>query len=123
MNGRELLAGALTATLPDLQVVADARQLDGVRKPGAVVLWTGVRRRLELQGMTMLSDEVTCWVLTAASKPTEVEDDLDGLLLDVLQVIEAQPELSWTAAERGVLSDTFDGWRIVCTCAYLLTTD
>lgn len=121
-NGRELLTDALTAPgLPAWQVVSDPRQLDGVRQPGAVVLWTGVRRRLELQSLTMLSDELNVWCLTPTNKPEAIEPGLDALLLDVLQVIEGQPELSWDTAERGVLADTYDGWRVVVTCAYVLT--
>ena len=118
MNGRQLLAEALKQQMAGHQIVSDARQLDSVRSPGAVVVWTQLRKRAVLNGFTMLTDDVVVWVLTPATKPEEIEDSLDGLLLEVLEVLESLPQFTWDQAERGVLSDKFDGFRITAECAY-----
>lgn len=121
MNGRQILADALRTKLVNWQVVSDARQIDSVRRPGAAVVWTQTRKRMELNGFAMLTDEVVVWVLTAATKPEEIENDLDSLLLDVLEVLEGLPEFTWSEAERGVLVEKFDGWRLPVACAYKIS--
>lgn len=117
-NGRTILAAALREQLTGWQVVSDARQLDSVRNPGAAVVWTQMRKRMELNGFEMLTDEVVVWILTAATKPEDIESSLDVLLLEALEVLEGLPEFSWDQAERGVLSEKFDGWRLSVACAY-----
>lgn len=119
-NGRSILAAAFREQLTGWQVVSDARQLDSVRNPGAAVVWTQRRKRAVLNGFEMLTDEVVIWVLTSATKPEEIESSLDGLLLEALEVLEGLPEFTWDQAERGVLSERFDGWRLTCLCAYKL---
>lgn len=118
MTGRKLLAGALAAALPAWQIVSDARALDGVRKPGAAVLWTAKRTRPDKLSLDLLQDEIVLWVLTAADRPADIEDDLDTLLEAVMHALEPLPWAAWTDAERGTLDETFPGWRITVSCAY-----
>jgi hypothetical protein len=117
MSGRTALAETLTAGLPNWLILSDARQLDRVPKPGACVLWTAKRHRLELNGFNYTRDEVELWVLTATDKPADIEDDLDQQFEQVVQVIEAAPAFAWTEAARGVLADKFHGWQITVICA------
>lgn len=116
-TGRTVLARALRHGLgPDMQIVSDARAVDSVKQPGACVLWTSRRIRQDLNGFEQIQDEVTLWVLTATDAPSKLEDSLDTLLLQVLWVIESQNAFTWTEAERGVLADKFDGWRLTIQC-------
>lgn len=121
MTGRSLLAGELAAALPGWLIVSDARQIDTVPNPGACVLWTARRSRPAKLGLDWLLDELTLWVLTPATKPARIEDDLDELLQQVMEALEPLQAFAWTDAERGVLADKFDGWRLTVTCTYQIT--
>ena len=123
MSGRKLLAEALAAALPAWQVLSHTGQLDTVKQPGAAVLWTQNRRKAATLGLDWFVDQVELWVLTATSKPDLIEDDLDALLLDVMEALERLDSFTWDAAERGVLADTFDGYRLTITCIFQLTTE
>jgi hypothetical protein len=121
VSGRTILAQALRAGLPGWQIVADARALDPIRRPGAAVLWTASRRKAPALGLDWFADELTLWVLTATDKPEQLEDDLDGLLLQLLEVLEPLTAFAWEQADRGVLADKFEGWRLTVTCCFQLT--
>lgn len=123
MSGRKLLAEALSAALPTWQIVAHARALDGVRPPAGIVLWTTKRTKAPALGLDWFADELTLWALTASDNPKLLEDDLDARLLDVMAALEPLTDFAWTAAERGVLADTYDGWRLTLTCLWHPTTD
>lgn len=123
MSGRKLLADALRAALPAWQIVSDARALDGVRKPGAAVLWTARRTRPDKLTLDLLMDEITLWVLTASDRPADIEDDLDGLLGDVMRALEPLEWCAWTEATRGTLDETFPGWQLTVSCAYRIEGD
>lgn len=121
MTGRKLLADALAVALPAWQIVSDARVLDGVRKPAAVVLWTARRMRPDKLTLDFVTDELTLWVLTAADRPADIEDDLDARLGDVMQALEQLPWCAWTEATRGTLDEHFPGWQLTVSCAYRIT--
>ncbi|MFT3832877.1 MAG: hypothetical protein QM711_06090 [Micropruina sp.] len=118
MSGRKLLADALRAALPTWQVLSHTGQLDSVRQPGAVVLWTSRRTRAPKLGLDWFADEVELWVLTATDKPALIEDDLDALLLAVMQALEPLGSFAWETAERAVLADVYDGYRMTITCMW-----
>lgn len=118
MSGRQILAQALGGALPGWQIVADARALDGVRKPGAIVLFPITRKRPDLARLSLLQDELGLWVLTAADKPSVIEDDLDDLLEAVIGALEPLDAFVWTEATRGVLDETWHGWRLTVICNY-----
>lgn len=123
MSGRTVLRDALTAGLTGWQVVSDPRALDSVRKPGAVVLGTNKRTRTPTLGLGWFTEELTLWVLTATTRPDQIEDDLDALLLQVLQVLEPLDSVRWDVAERLVLADTYDGYKITITTLVQLVDD
>ncbi len=118
MTGRVLLAQALGAALEGWQIVADARVLDSVKRPGACVLWTSKRQRLSDKGTGWYLDEVTLWVLTATDKPDQLEDDLDALLMAATEALEPLDAFHWESAERGNLNDRFDGYRLTVSCVF-----
>lgn len=118
ITGRNILTTALKAELERWTVVSDPRQIDTVTRPGAIVLWTGKRKRSELNGFEIIADELVLWVLTATTKPDAIEDDLDSQLHAVLEVIEGLDGFTWTEAERAVLADKFEGWSLTVQCNY-----
>lgn len=122
-SGRALLAQQLRDALPAWQIVSDTRQLDGVRRPGAILLWTQSRRKAPALGLDWFTDEVTLQVLTAADKPDRIEDDLDELLFQVMAALEPLDAFAWDLAERVAVADTWHGWQLTITCIYQLTTD
>ena len=122
MSGRSELATALKAALPAWQIVADARELDIVRKPGACVLWTSRRTRPRKLGTDILQDDVSLWVLSAADA-AHLEDDLDQLTEQVMAALEPLEAFSWETAERGQLAEKFDGWKFTITCLNTITTE
>lgn len=117
-SGRQMLATALATALPSWMILSDARQLDRLELPGACVLWTQRRTRPEKLSLDLLQDEVTLWVITATDSPALIEDTLDDMLDDVLQALAPLQPFHWSDAERGVLADTFQGWRLTVTCLY-----
>ena len=121
MTGRAHLAAALADGLGDWQIVSDARALDSVRRPGAAVLWTSKRQQLTDRGTGWYQDEVTLWILTAATKPADIEDDLDALLFAATQALEPLDAFHWETAERGVLAEKFDGYRLTVVCIFHLS--
>ena len=123
MSGRQLLKAALEAALPGWQIVADARALDSIRKPGAAVLWTARRTRPAKLNLDVVTDEVTLWILTATDKPADVEDDLDDLFTAVTAALEPLDWCIWTDAERGTLADRYEGWRLTITCLYNISQE
>lgn len=120
-SGRTLLAAALEAALPTWQIVTDTRQLDSVRRPGAVLLWTQTRKRAPALALDWFADEITLQVLTAAEKPAAIEDDLDYLLLAVMEALEPLDAFTWETAERVTVADTWHGWELTVTCIFQLT--
>jgi hypothetical protein len=123
MSARKALRDALSAALEGWQLVSDPRSLDSVRKPGAVVLGTNKRTRVPALGLGWFTEELTLWVLTATTKPELIEDDLDGLLLQVLEVLEPLEWASWDTADRMVLADAYDGYKLTVTTNVQLTDD
>ena len=120
-SGRAYLAGVLKDTLPDWQIVSDPRALDSIRKPGAIVL--GTSKITRAAGSAILGAELVLWVLTAADRPALIEDDLDDLLKTVCDVLEPLDAFNWTEAERMVLADVYDGYKVTLTCAYKIENE
>lgn len=123
MSARTALRDALVAGLSGWQVVSDPRVLDVVRKPGAVVLGTQKLQKVPALGLGWFTCDLTLWVLTAATKPDAIEDDLDGLLLTVLAVLEPLEWATWDTAERLVLADAFDGYKLTVTATVQLVEE
>lgn len=123
MSARTALRQALAAGLSGWQIVADPRALDSVRRPGAIVLAPVKRAKLPAFGLGWFTEELMLWVLTAATKPEEIEDDLDACLLAVLEVLEPLDWAGWDTAERLVLADTYDGYKLTLNATIRLVAD
>lgn len=117
LTGESVLSSVVQPPLA-WQIVSDARQLDSVRKPGAIVLWTQTRRKAPALGLSWFADEVTLQVLTAADKPDVIEDDLDDLLWQVQQALEPLTAFAWETADRVAVQDAFHGWQMTITCCW-----
>lgn len=122
-TGRKLLAEALKVALPGWQIIADPREIDTVRKPGAVLLYTAKRTRPAKLGLDWLTDEIELFVITATDKPELIEDDLDGLLLQVMEALEPLEGFGWTEATRETLADRFHTWKLPITCGFKITRE
>jgi len=118
VSARAALEEALKAGLLGWQVVS-GRQLDVVRKPGAVLLAPVKKARVPALGLGWFTETVALWVLTASEGPA-VEDDLDALLLEVLEVLEPLEWATWDEAERLVLEDTFHGYKLTISATVQL---
>lgn len=123
MTGRAQLHQALAAALPGWLIVSDSRAIDGLRAAGNIVLWSARVARPEKLGLDVLQNELTLWVLTGLDDPTKTEDNLDHLLTQVFEALEPLAAFSWSEAERGVLAEKFDGWRIPITSLTTITTE
>ena len=117
------MAEALRAALPTWQIVSDPREIDSVRKPGALILFTAKRTRLAKLGLDWLTDDIELYVVTAADKVELIEDDLDNLVAQVMNALEPLDAFSWTEATRETLLDRFNTWKLPITCVYKLDTD
>lgn len=120
-SARTVLAQALDAGLPESYTDAAGRtlayRLTGYQRAldrvdaRTVLVW---QDQLTPQGIG--SDRamvtLTVWVLTPHQDGPDVDDDLDAALLDVLAVLHGRRDLVWTVAERGVLADTWHGYKI-----------
>lgn len=123
MTGRTILAQALATALPGWQILAGARQLDTVRRPGAIVLWSTRRTKAPALGLHWFADELMLQVVTAADHPDHIEDDLDQLLAQVMAALEPLDSFAWDNAERVTLGDTHHAWQLTITCLYQLTQE
>lgn len=121
-SGRKILAERLNAGLPTRWlVISTARGLDAITRP-TVILWTSKRKRNGQLTLSLLQDEIELWVFDPTESPELIEDALDDRLLEVIEVLEQNPEFAWEEAERGTLTlderTRFSGWKIPLTCIY-----
>lgn len=108
---RRALTAALKAALPKWQVTGYPHEFDRITKP-TVMVWTDSLEPASQVGRNRIVATLSLWVLTPVVKPGLADDELEELLLDVLAVLHEQTWLDWTGAERGVLQDTINGYRL-----------
>lgn len=118
---RLTVAATFQSAQPDWNVIAEARTPDGVLKD-TVVVWTEKLARTAYKGGEFVVSTVEVWLLPIA-EPKNLEDRADKLLTAALEVIEANPELSWSEATRGSLDGAWHGWHIILTVAHQLTKE
>lgn len=114
MNIRTTLATALAAALPGYRVIGYSTSLDAVTRP-TIMLWTSLIERFDAFGHDRLKVTVETWVVVGSEDPEKANDAADEALVDVLGVVQSIPLIEWTSAERGVLFDSFHGYRITAT--------
>ncbi len=115
MTGRQIIGAAIRAAQPDWNVIDTARRLDAISRPTAVV-WPVTMTRVDVQGLEWLRTTLDVWIVTPPSTPpATLEAALEGLALDLLDVLDTTPSIAWDTAERGVLDDAFHGWKVTAT--------
>ena len=111
MSARTDLADALRTALPAGWRVIASDVAGTVGKPTVLVYRAEVTHR----GEGGLRDN-TLTVVVVGPKQIDPDDDLDGYLDDVLDVLDATPlPVAWTTAERSVYDDTFPAYKITTT--------
>lgn len=118
MTGRQIIGAAIRASRPDWNVVETARRLDAISRPTAIV-WPTTMTRVEQHGVDWLQTSLEVWIVTSpTTTPATLETVLEDLAVQLLDVLEAAPEVSWDTAERGVLDETFHGWKVTATTVH-----
>lgn len=118
MSGRELVAAAIGAARPDWNVIATARKIDATSRP-TVIVWPTTITRIEQHGVNWLQTSLEVWVITSTGTPTDkLESALEQLVVQLLEVLEPLHEIAWDTAERGVLDETFHGWKVTVTTVH-----
>lgn len=112
MSVRLEVAAALRTDLPDFLVIGYPRTPDAVTRPTVAVWQTVVRPvgdRWEV--------ELDLWVLTGQEDPATADDVLDDALDAVIDALTKMPGLTWDQAERLVLDDKYQGYKITLRAA------
>lgn len=114
-SARQQLAATLATGLgKGWRVVGYPTELDAVTRP-TVMVWTESLEPAEQIGRDRLRVTLSLWVLSSSQNPATADDDLDARLVDVIAVLHPLAWIAWTSAERGVLADTYHGYRITAT--------
>lgn len=122
MNVRSSLAAALAAALPATYLVRGyPYEPDAVTRP-TVMLWQSLIERLPQLELDRLVVTVELWVLVATEDPAKADDALDDAVSDVLQALHPIGWINWSTAERGVLLDRFNGYRITAQAVAKIET-
>lgn len=111
-SARAQLARDLTAGLPAGWTVRGYPDTpDHLTRP-TVMVWTADLEPAPAVGRGRLVTNLDVWVLTPRQDPATADDLLDTHLVEVIGVLHNLPWIDWTRAERGVLADTYHGYRI-----------
>jgi hypothetical protein len=118
MSARTELAQLLADTLPLFDVVPVYKvpdNLDSVASGGKVaqlILW----RDTLTPGPTLRtrSHAFVVWLIVPGTDPETVDDELDEQLGVFLNMLDdgPLPRVGWTTAERGVLAESYPGYRV-----------
>lgn len=103
------VAAAIAAALPDVDVIAWPRSAD-VPNARRVVLGTA---SVEPAGTACpwRTVKLDAWCVTPYTDPGPADDDLEALLADVLDALDAAG-IAWTTADRGVWLDSYPAFRV-----------
>lgn len=110
MSVRSWLAELLTAELPaDWTLRPGVGDVDVLEGP-TIILWPAELSPGPQRGVR--THELRVRLMTEVQDDTEADDELDALLPVLLDVIERNDPLVWTAAERGIHAETFHAWTV-----------
>lgn len=106
---RAELALILSTGLPEVDVIGYPRSGD-VPNARRIVIGTG---KVEPAGVACAwrTAEFDVWCITPYTEPGAADDDLEQLLTDVLDVLDAAG-VAWDTAERGVWTETNPAFRV-----------
>ncbi len=118
MTGRQIIAEAIRAARTDWNVIDTARKVDAISRPTAIV-WPTTITRIAQHGVDWLQTSLEVWIITSTGTPADkLETTLETLLIQLLEVLEPLNEIAWDTAERGVLDETFHGWKVTATTVH-----
>ena len=116
MSARAQVTAAIDAAMPDgVDVVGYARQIDPPARSTVMVRIDEVTRPAGLPtGCRAYKFALVC--IAASTDPGgPADDELDGLLEDVLHALDVAPDLTWETASRAVYNDTNPAYEVVLT--------
>lgn len=118
MSARTDLAEALVELLPGFDVqsyYAVPTELDAIAAGGKprLMLWRSTIAPGQALGLRRCAFVV--WLIVPEVDPQLVDDVLDDYLEVVLAALDTTPRLGWETAERGVLEESYAGYRITLT--------
>lgn len=111
MNAREYVAAVLAPL--EWRTVAVPADLDAVTGPTLVVFREKVEPSTAALGVRLST--LAVWVLDPRQDPRAGEDLLDASLDAVLAVLDSDPALAWSDAERGTYADKWPAYRVTIT--------
>lgn len=114
MTARTELVTELTATLPtSILVLPYARGIDPPTKPTVMVRVDQVTPSSNPQAQR---DYQFALVLIATkTEAGPADDELDGLLEDVLYELDKSTKINWTTAERATYEEKFPAYEVTVT--------
>lgn len=122
MNARTRLSDELKAALPGFRVIGFNANLDAVPKK-TVMLWASqISRPERFQGKAGLFT-FDLWVLVGQENSGTADNALDTALDDVIAALQPIGWVDWSLCERGVLFDTFHGWKVTVNAVAPLNDD
>lgn len=112
MSARTDLVDALTGALPDAYVVSGTPMVPDRIEAGTIAVRAYATTYAPGPVAGSVAITLTTWVLTPAVRPGDADDDLDDALADVLGVLWGLDWLTPPTAERDVMAERWNGWRI-----------
>lgn len=119
MSLRTEVVAALRTALPAYRITG-LTTLDGVAKP-TLLVWQESLTPTETFSPRVLA-RLAVWILVPQSDPGKADDALDAALEDVLGVVQPMDQIGWESAERGVLDETWHGYKLTVVAGGELTT-
>ena len=120
MSLRTEVVAALKRELPTSYAVTGLRTMDSVTKKTLLVYQESV------QPVALFEPRVTArlavWILVPQTQPGPADDALDDALTDVLGVIHGMGQVAWESAERGVLEESWHGYKVTVVAGGQLAT-
>ena len=105
-KARDFLVDKLTVLEPAFRVLPYARTIDPPRKPTVLVRVDRVEPAGEAGARRVRRYRYAVIIIPIKTNGDPAEDELDACLEDVLAAIDAAPDVTWEAAERGTWEDT-----------------
>lgn len=108
---------------PEWIVIDEPREAAHV-EGRAILAMPAEVRNLKIQGPeTAVAVDVTIALLSGARKPSEIEDDLDSMLTEVIAALDRHPYLTWESAQRTALAEAGHCWQMTLTHIWQITTE
>ena len=116
MTARTMVIDALEDAVPDgIDVMGYARQISPPARPTVMVRVDEVTRPDGLpQGCRAYRFALVC-IGSRTDPGGPADDELDGLLEDVLHAVDQAPDLTWTNATRAVYADASPAFEVTIT--------